>query len=78
VGLSLDEFVAASKPKRQACSVSLLFDALKPKDRAVLQGVLADPTVSHAAIESVLKRNGHAVAQSTVSRHRRGECTCGG
>lgn len=75
---SLDEFTAASRPYRPVCSVAKVLEVLDEKDAAVLRAALANPDVTAAAIEAVLGANGHTVRQSTVSRHRRQRCACGG
>lgn len=79
MALSLDQFSAASKPQRSRCAVTLLLSSLDPKDHAVLSGALADPSITASAIESVLKAQDPPVnlPQGTITRHRRGACTCG-
>lgn len=74
MGLSLEAFVAESKPKREQCGVRKVLDRLDAKDRGVLEAALADESVTHVAIERVLKAEGHVVQ---VGRHRNGGCACG-
>lgn len=76
MALSVDAFITASQPRRALCTVAKILDGLDPKDRAVLQGALDDPGVTHAAIERVLIGEGYKLGQSTVARHRRHGCAC--
>jgi len=78
MALSLDAFAEASRPKRMQCSVAKIGGALEAKDAAVLAEALANPDVTNTAVASVLTAAGHKIAPCTVSRHRKGECACGG
>ena len=77
MALSIEEFTAASSPRRAVCSVAKILGVLDAKDRAVLTDAMRNPNVTHAAVAKVLCANGHDVRQSTVSRHRGGGCACG-
>lgn len=76
--LSMDAFLAASKPRRAVCHIVKVLDALDPKKRAVLEAALANDDVTHAGIEKVLTDNGFQVRQGSIARHRRGSCACEG
>lgn len=75
--LSLDEFAKASRPKRMQCGVAIVLDKLTDKDRKILLGAMANPDVTHSAIEAVLRSERIELSQHTVARHRRGGCNCG-
>lgn len=76
MGLSLDDFTAASRPSRPVCTVRKVMEVLDPKDREVLAAAFASSDVTTVAIRQVLKANGHDLSQHTVARHRRGGCSC--
>jgi hypothetical protein len=79
MGLTLDQFAAASVRKGPGCTVGLLLGALPPSEAEVLAAVLAAGEVEypHAVVSRVLKEQGHRIERSTIARHRRGECACG-
>lgn len=52
------------------CSVG----SLPPSLRQLVED--ADATVTHSVISKFLVSKGHKVRAFTVSRHRRGECSC--
>ena len=74
--LSADAFRTASRPRRAVCGVTKVLGSLSDADRKVLEAALADPDVTHAAIERVLAAEGIELPQGTVRRHRNGECAC--
>ena len=74
--LSAEAFHAASRPRRATCGVTKVLGSLSDADRKVLEAALADPDVTHAAIERVLAAEGIELPQGTVRRHRHGECAC--
>ena len=63
--------------KGPACSIATCLDALDKSDRAALEAAVADPTVQYALLARALKAIGHPVDAGALSRHRRGECSCG-
>lgn len=63
--------------KGPLCGMHLLMLDLSDDDRAALITVMDDPRWTHAAIERVLREEGHRVGSQSVSRHRRGLCMCG-
>lgn len=76
MGLSIDAFTAASRPRRMVCAVTRIAQSLAPKDRKVLEDALANEAITHSAIASVLTDNGHRVNGGTVARHRNKGCSC--
>ena len=67
------------KPATSTCGVVRLAKILIETDteRAEkLKAALVDEDITHAAIEIVLKNWGYQVSSTTISRHRRGLCTC--
>jgi hypothetical protein len=79
VPLSLEAMRNASKPTRAPCTVWKIRRALDPADLEVLDAALADrDTYSNAAISRSLAALDlpHAVSDETISRHRRGRCSC--
>lgn len=74
----LDDIEAECRPaKGPVCGVVAILAALDATDRKVVQAALEDPAKSHAGIARALTRNGHSVKGGTISRHRKGECSCG-
>ena len=57
----------ATRPHR----INVILDKLTPADRDALKRYLADPLVPSATIATVLRQNGHQVADSTVAMYRR-------
>ena len=74
----IDDLAAAKniKPRRMACSIAVVFGALDADEAKALTAALADEGITHVAISSVLRDNGHDISPITVSRHRRRECRC--
>lgn len=64
----------AASSKRMRCTVCALEDTLSAGDWTDLQASLADPTIPHTAIYRALKSIGASVGDTTVARHRKGEC----
>lgn len=63
---------------RGACGIRTVMDSLTPGAKLKLQAALKNPALSNAAIAKALrKRVGDtAPRMHTVSRHRRGDCSC--
>jgi hypothetical protein len=76
--LTADAFEQASQLKRAQCSLVTIYAALSPKDRRELEAAMARPpdVVTHAGIAKVLRAAGHRIDGQTISRHRRGLCSC--
>ena len=76
--LTLDAFreeVKNSAPGPK-CGIYKVRKKLKKADDAALLAAIADEGITSMAISTVLKRNGHSVSHYTITRHRRGECSC--
>ena len=66
------EMVASQKP----CKVTKILNVMSDEDSAAVRAALANPDVQTTAILRALNTTGHKVGSSTLSRHRRGGCTC--
>ena len=75
--MSLSKRIAEYEPPRIGgkCRTCLALEESSPEDRAALQAALADPRYSNAGLSRILKEEGFQIQESTVRRHRRGECT---
>ena len=73
----LDDF--RNEPSRVSaqCRVEIIRSAMTTADVTDLDDALADVTITAAAIERVLARKGIKIKSASITRHRRGECTCG-
>ena len=72
----MDEFKAEGTRPRLQCRVKLVLDALTAPEQTDLLNALKDPVITAAAIERVLQRKDFKLPAGTITRHRRGECTC--
>lgn len=72
----LDDFKNEGVRPRVRCQVTVILDSMTEADAADLKAALGDVTVTGAAIERVLQRRGVRLSQNSITRHRRGECTC--
>lgn len=59
------------------CTVCALVPGLGKDDRTALEAALNDRNITSAAISRALRREGHAITESTLRRHRKGECLRG-
>jgi hypothetical protein len=62
--------------KGPQCSVAAILDALDDSDRAALVAAFASTQPSTSIARALLTINVR-IAPTTLSRHRRGECSCG-
>lgn len=62
---------AIQVPAPSKCKVCSFIDRLKMTDAIAWLSDLASRAVSHRAVEASLRRNGVAVEESSVRRHRR-------
>lgn len=68
--------IAATNSRGPQCTVGALpADLLAEVDDAV--GQVAGTVLTYKAIAAALKERGHTVGPHTLSRHHKGECTCG-
>lgn len=59
-----------------SCKIAQLLSSLDEEDRAGLIIAFQDLGITTTAIYKGLRRAGYDISQSTVARHRRGDCTC--
>ena len=64
-------------PKGPPCSVKATLDNMDPDSRADMEGALGAASISSSAISRALAAVGNRVSAQTLSRHRRGVCSCG-
>jgi hypothetical protein len=64
------------KPRKRNCAVRTLMESLSEADQAILTKNLLDKNVPHYALQQALKGVGVKIADSTITRHRTGECSC--
>lgn len=62
--------------RNNLCTFAEVYRKLNTKDTATLNEILADVDWRHSMVSELLKRYGFRVAADTVSRHRRGLCSC--
>lgn len=62
---------AIDTPTTRPHRINVILGQLTDIDRKALERYLADPHVPSATIATVLRQNGHQVADSTVSSYRR-------
>lgn len=74
--MSLSQRIADYKPARVggSCRTCELLRSLPDADADALRDALADPKFSNAGLAKILRGEGYSVADTTVGRHRRGEC----
>lgn len=58
------------------CSVSKVMENMPEDEATALRTVFNDSSIDSMTIEVWLGRKGHTLRRHTISRHRRGECTC--
>ena len=74
----LDSILAHNKVvKGPQCTIATTLANLPKDDAEALIRVLADPTIRTTAIRRGLAANGINLGDTTIARHRKGECLCG-
>lgn len=73
----LDDFKNEPSRTGTLCRVQIVCGQLSETEATELLEAVADKTITAAAIERVLNRKNLRLQASTITRHRRGECTCG-
>lgn len=58
------------------CTIAVLADSMPDEDLAVFGKALADPTMLATDLARALRAEGYDVGESTIRRHRRGDCRC--
>lgn len=67
------------KPERQStCIVRTILYKLGPEDYQILSDALVDLEWSAQALATGLRENGVTIAANSITRHRKGGCSCGG
>jgi hypothetical protein len=73
----LDEVDALVASKRRVqCAVGRLLLALDKTTAADLNALIGDGTTSMGVVSTALRNRNHHVGQASLTRHRRGQCTC--
>lgn len=73
-----DHIVAVNNTKKgPSCTMQMVMAALSPDDLDGLNRALANPDIRGTAIRKALADRGLKVSDTTLGRHRRGECLCG-
>jgi len=68
----------ADSKKGPLCAVSRILTEMPELDAADLDTAFGDRSkYSNKAIFTVLRARGFDICQTTIARHRRGECACG-
>lgn len=74
---------AASEAESSACKLGILLvaDKLSPKEKqqliSILEVPMSDPRrVPNSTLGKVLREEGYDISNSSVDRHRRGDCSC--
>lgn len=77
MGKLLDAVAGELKPKQ--CRVSDLIDELETVDKGIAADLreLLPSNVPHASLARALDNLGHHIAETTLRKHRSGECCCG-
>jgi hypothetical protein len=79
IGVLVSTLAAAiareARPSGPRCSVAVLLGNLDAADRSALLDALSSD-IPAAVLGRALKAEGHQVAQGTIQRHRKGECSC--
>ncbi len=75
--MSLSETLSApATVVRPKCDVSIALASLPKKDAAALREAIADEAFPATQIARAVRAEGYRMGDSTVRRHRRGDCTC--
>lgn len=56
------------------CRTCLLIEELPEGESVALRQALDDQRISNAGLANILKAEGHPLAETTIRRHRKGEC----
>jgi hypothetical protein len=64
------------KPRKRNCAVRTLIESLGEADQAILTDNLLNTKVPSYALQKALNGVGVTIADSSITRHRSGECSC--
>lgn len=62
--------------KGPACSMRTLLNTLPEDESEAVQAALDNPEWTAVALARLLTQEGHRIQDTTVRRHRRGDCLC--
>jgi len=65
-----------TKKRFSKCLAGLIADKMDEELLADYLEALADETIASTSLSTVLKRRGIEISDTTVSRHRKGICSC--
>ena len=75
---SLSELIQGSITRSGSkCVMGSVLKKLSEADRTDLDQAMANPEIPGSAIKKALNLRGFDVGNSSVYRHRRGDCACG-
>ncbi len=69
-------FLLRTGPARGKCRIGQLIDDADSDQGDRLRGFVADPGVSATRLAIALTFYGYPVGETTIRKHRRGECLC--
>ena len=72
----LEDIREESAAKGPPCGLQPLMDSLSTADRTDLETALADQSIYGSTIAKVLRARGYSLADATLRRHRKGDCSC--
>lgn len=73
-----DDILAVNDTKKgPTCTMQSVIASLGADDLAGLERALSNPDIRNSAIRKALAARGLKVGDTTIGRHRRGECLCG-
>ena len=71
------KLVTPPDPRRGPdCSMRTILRALPEQEAQAVQAALNNPDWTAAALARLLTQEGHRIQDTTVRRHRRGDCLC--
>ncbi len=74
----LDEIQTENRVRKgPLCTVKLILADLPSEDVDGLNQAMADPEVKTTAIRRALVARGFQIGDTSIARHRKGECFCG-
>ena len=74
----LDEIQTENRVRKgPLCTVKLILGELSPEDATGLNQAMADLEVKTTAIRRALVARGFQIGDTSIARHRKGECFCG-
>lgn len=65
-----------SKKRFSKCLAGLIAEKMDAELLADYEEAMADTTIASTSLATVLKRRGIEISDTTISRHRKGVCSC--